>query len=164
MNKFFLLCLIGLCLLGCSNLKDKEAKVGSLAPKISAKTLEGKSIGMDQIPQNLRVIVFFQGNCGACLKELPLLNQFAKVHQEHIAIIAINSVDSQEKIAYLQKQYALDSLSVLKDNVRISYQRFKIYAFPTMVVIKDGVIIERIIGERPWSEIEKKLLGYIRYV
>lgn len=146
--------LIAFALNGCFS--SSTGEVGKKAPQIAAKNLNGQEVKFDE--SKVVVLVFFEKGCAACIKELPLLDEFAYEQIDKLQAIAINSVDEVPSIVVLQAQYSLYNVVLAKDDLDISWQRYGIFALPTTIIIKDGVVIERITGDKGWENLHSKLL------
>lgn len=146
--------LIIFALNGCFS--SSTGEVGKKAPQIAAKNLSGQEVKFDE--GKVVVLVFFEKGCAACIKELPLLDEFAYEQRDKLQAIAINSVDEVPSIVVLQAQYSLYNVVLAKDDLDISWQRYGIFALPTTIIIKDGVVIERITGDKGWENLHSKLL------
>ena len=140
---------------GCFS-NSSGGNVGEKAPKISAKKLNEEKLTLEK--DKITVLVFFEKGCAACIKELPLLDEFAYEQRDKFQAIAINSVDEVPSIVVLQAQYSLYNVVLAKDDLDISWQRYGIFALPTTIIIKDGVVIERITGDKGWENLHSKLL------
>ena len=151
--KFGAFLLIIFALNGCFS--NSTGEVGKKAPQISAKNLSGQEVKFDE--SKVVVLVFFEKGCAACIKELPLLDEFAYEQRDKLQAIAINSVDEMPSIVVLQAQYSLYNVVLAKDDLDISWQRYGIFALPTTIIIKDGIVIERITGDKPWQDLRLKL-------
>ena len=161
LNKFKFLARFGaflvftsLVLGGCFS--TNSAEVGKKAPQLSAKNLAGEAVNFDE--NKVVVLVFFEKGCAACIQELPLLDEFAFEQKDKLQAIAINSVDEMPSILVLREQYALYHIILAKDDLDISWQRYEIFALPTTIIIKNGVIVERITGDKGWENLHSKLL------
>jgi thioredoxin 2 len=76
--------------------------------------------------------------CGPCRIVSPILDAFARTHAGRVKVVKVNVDDNQ--------QLAL---------------RFDAMSIPTMVVLKDGKVVDRIVGAMPqpalWSRLEPHL-------
>ena len=143
---------------GCFS-NSSGGKVGEKAPKISAKKLNEEKLTLEK--DKITVLVFFENGCAACIKELPLLDEFAYEQRDKLQAIAINSVDEFKAIQEFKNKYKLENITFGKDDLDISWQRYSIFALPTTIIIKDSVVIERITGDKPWQDLQSKLLSFL---
>lgn len=157
LKKTLFLIFISLFLNACFS--QNEAEVGKKAPQIAAKNLSGEKVKFDE--NKVVVLVFFEKGCAFCIKELPLLNEFALQQKDKIEIIAINSVDEMPSIQVLKEQYALHHIMLVKDDLDISWQRYSIFALPTTIIIKKGIVVERITGDKGWENLHSKLVSLL---
>ena len=95
--------------------------------------------------------------CGPCREELPILNKlYTKYKEKGLKLVAV-SLDVTGPSAM---QYIVDKLEikfpVYWAGDRIS-SAFKIFGVPTILVIREGKIQERIIGKRDDKYLEDKI-------
>lgn len=157
LKKFTLLALISLFLVACFSQSGGE--VGKKAPQISAKNLAGEKLNFDE--SKIVVLVFFEKGCAFCIKELPLLDNFVSNQKDKIQAIAINSVDEMPSIQVVKEQYSLYNIILAKDDLDISWQRYSIFALPTTIIIQNGVVVERITGDKGWENLHSKLVSLL---
>jgi thioredoxin 2 len=77
--------------------------------------------------------------CGPCRFVGPILEQMAAEHAGHLKVIKVN----------------------VDDNMALS-RRFDARSIPTMVVMKDGKVVDRIVGAMPKPQLEARLAPYIK--
>lgn len=154
LGKITIFACIFLLLNGCFSQSGGE--VGKKAPDIEVKNLAGEKVKFDK--SKVVVLVFFEKGCSACIKELPLLDEFAYKHKDKLQVIGIDSVDEMASIVVLKAQYHLYNITLTKDDLDISWQRYSIFALPSTIIIKDGIVVERIIGDKGWENLHSKLL------
>ncbi|KGI56115.1 TlpA family protein disulfide reductase [Campylobacter sp. MIT 97-5078] len=157
--KFIFSLILSLVFLACEG--EKRAELGKEAPPILAKNLQGEAVKLSDFDQRLKIIVFFENGCAACIKELPLLDEFVENNQDKIVVLAINSVDEKEVINSIKERFKLEHIMLLKDDLDISWQRYAVFALPTTFIIKDGIVQEKIIGDKPWQSLQEKLLSLL---
>jgi thioredoxin 1 len=84
------------------------------------------------------LVDFWAPWCGPCLRVAPHISEIAKEYQGKLKVGKLN-VDEEASTAMM----------------------YNISSIPTLLVFKDGEIVERIIGAYPKSEIEKVLQPHI---
>ena len=76
--------------------------------------------------------------CGPCRIVSPMLDQFAREHAGRVKVVKVN-VDDNQRLAV----------------------RFDAMSIPTMVVLRDGKVVDRLVGAVPqpvlWSRLEPHL-------
>lgn len=64
-------------------------------------------------------------------------------------------------VKVLAEQFDFKNVKVLKDDLKITNDRYAVFATPTTIIIKDGMIKDRILGEKPWEFFESKLTSLL---
>lgn len=82
-------------------------------------------------------------------------------HPNKISVYAINSVDKAEVVQVLAEQLNFKNIKVLTDDLKITNDRYAVFTTPTTIILKNGVIKERILGEKPWETFESKLISLL---
>jgi thioredoxin 2 len=76
--------------------------------------------------------------CGPCRIVSPMLDQFAREHAGRVKVVKVN-VDDNQRLAI----------------------RFDAMSIPTMVVLRDGQVVDRVVGAMPqpalWARLEPHL-------
>lgn len=140
------------------NSEEKGAKIGTKAPFITAKNKNHELVKIEDF-KNTSVIVFIQDGCAFCLKNLPLLDAFAKKYQ--LKIYAIDSISKDEVFLKMLKKLALKNIIFLQDNINITWQKYSVFAVPTIIIIKDNIVKDRIIGDKNWAYLHTKLTSFL---
>lgn len=149
MNKFLLIPII-LFFIACD---DTKIAINSQAPEILAKTTENKSIKLNR--NGIELVEFWENGCAACLKVMASLDEFAK--EKNIQIYAINSIDDIKIIKKHELEHNYTNIIFLKDSQDISWSRYEIFAVPTLFILKDGVLVDKILGDRGFNYIKERL-------
>lgn len=153
MNKLFFI-LLALFFVAC---EDVKLKLNEQAPEIFAKDTSNNKIKLKR--QGIEIVQFWENGCAACLKVMASLNDYAL--SNNIKIYAINSINDLNTIKKHEREHNYKSIVFLKDEQDISWSRYEIFAVPTLFIIKDGVYIDRVLGDRGFKFIQEKLKGYL---
>ena len=140
--------------------RPAEQMVGKIAPGMSVKTVEGKSLTASDLAGKVTVLDFFAVNCGFCKKQIPRLE---KVRQDYeskgVRFVAVSQTmrkkysdtDVKNKVAELGFKGEL-----VIDHDNTAGPLYKATSFPTMVVVgKDGKVAAVNIGNI--GDLESKL-------
>ena len=77
--------------------------------------------------------------CGPCRFVGPILEQMAKDHAGRLKVVKVN-VDENPSLS----------------------RRFDARSIPTMVVLRDGKVVDRIVGAMPKPQLEQRLSPHIK--
>ncbi|WP_379138990.1 TlpA family protein disulfide reductase [Paenibacillus sp. sgz500958] len=142
-----------------SSAAETSPQAGTLAPafKLQGET-ESYSIGG---PRDKAVLLNFWASwCDPCKLEAPELNALAAKYKDVLDVYGVN-VTSQDYKPYAErfiKKYSLN-FPVMFDLKGDVYAKYNGAAFPTNVLIgKDGVISEVVIGLMTQDELEEKII------
>jgi thiol-disulfide isomerase/thioredoxin len=99
--------------------------------------------------------------CAPCRAELPILNKFhIKYKDQGLKIVAISLDVAPENMQLLVDKLDL-KFPVYWGGEKMAYE-YNIFGVPTILVVKNGKIEERIIGKRSESFLEEKIVQWIK--
>lgn len=116
---------------------------GQPAPAFSLTTVEGATIGPEQLRGRVVVINFFATWCGPCLLELPRLESIWREHKgdTNFALLCIGREESDESINAFRKKQDF-ALPMAADSNRSVYSRFATERIPrTYLLGRDGMVL-----------------------
>jgi len=111
--------------------------IGEIAPTFLAKTLEGKTVNLEQFKGKKVVwLTFWATWCPYCEREIPILKELHKKYGDKIEILAINIGvnDSIEKAKDYKFEHDLPYDIIYSNEIT---RQYKIRGTPTQIVI-DG--------------------------
>ncbi|MDU5698119.1 MAG: TlpA disulfide reductase family protein [Haemophilus parainfluenzae] len=145
-NKFVKLLAISAVIFGSVSCKDEVAAIGQKAPDIAAYDLQGKEVKLDDW-KGTRLLTFWSETCGRC------------VNPNKVQLIAIN-VDGDKvdtKAVVVKRQL---TLPVIKDQLKITAERYQLIGTPTSFVITpEGNIQAKYEGAIPAADLDKLFKG-----
>lgn len=153
MNKLFLI-VFALFFVACD---ESKIALNKSAPEIFAKDTSGNKVKLSR--KGIEIVEFWENGCAACLKVMDKLDDFAR--QEHIKVYAINSIDDLKIIKKHELENNYKAMFFLQDQQDISWSRYEIFAVPTLFILKDGVYVDRVLGDRGFNHIYKKIKAYL---
>lgn len=151
---FYILSVFSLVFIGCGD--DVGTKIGQKSPQINAKTTNGEKIKLKG--SGVEIVLFWESGCAGCISAMPHLEEFLLEHKA--LIYAINSINKKEIIKKFQNENNFSNIKILEDTLNISWDNYGVNFVPSMFVIKDGIIVDKILGDRTWNYIKPKLLPY----
>ncbi|HBA88418.1 MAG TPA: TlpA family protein disulfide reductase [Geobacter sp.] len=137
---------------GCE--ENRGVKIGEKAPSISGNDVQGNYISLPQMKGKTVVIYFWTDSCcGDNLKQLEPF--FSRNRDRGLEIVAVNEMDPKEKILSLVSKNGL-SFTMLSDEHSMLFKQYNVLGFPTILILdRDGVIREKVLGEMPTAKLEK---------
>lgn len=118
-------------LFGC---KEQTAEIGKPAPDIAAFDLQGNKAELNRFRGKTLLMSFWSGTCGVCMAELKSLEKLAVEYPGKVEILAINidgeNADTQAVLAKRKIR-----LPVLKDQMKITGERYGVMGTPTSFII-----------------------------
>lgn len=137
---------------GCED--KRGVRIGDSAPAIVGTDLRGNSIGPESLKGKTVVVYFWTDSC--CGDSLKLLEPFYRRNKSrNLELVAVNEIDTREKI---ESYVALNGVtfSMLADERSMLFKQYNVVGFPTVLVLdKDGVIREKVLGDMPTAKLEK---------
>ncbi len=88
---------------------------------------------------DIAILFFFDPNCGACIDELPYLNDLGSKLNNKTKIIAISRA-SKDKLNDFVKRMDLH-MSFISDPEGEFFEKFHVYSIPFMIVINNSRIV-----------------------
>ncbi|MGG3280952.1 redoxin domain-containing protein [Paenibacillus solani] len=122
-----------------------QAVPGQSAPTFSASGLKGEEISLANYKGRGVILNFWASWCNPCVNELPLLNEAYKL--SGVEMLAINVGENKETVQKFVDRYEIEFPIVLDSDLNIK-QKYQVVGMPLTVLIdKDGTIVERHEGE-----------------
>ena len=149
---------ISAVIFGSVSCKDEVAAIGQKAPDIAAYDLQGKEVKLDDW-KGTRLLTFWSETCGRCVAELKEFEKLAEANPNKVQLIAIN-VDGDKvdtKAVVVKRQL---TLPVIKDQLKITAERYQLIGTPTSFVITpEGNIQAKYEGAIPAADLDKLFKG-----
>lgn len=137
-----------------------EGLTGKKAPDFTLKDINNRPFNLSSLRGKVVILNFWASWCPPCRAEMPSLNNlYREFRNKGLEVVAISTdrFDSAVK-DYISKNPLNITVLIDSDN-RVSRQ-FKVFSIPTTFLIdRNGIIIERYLGEEDWTspEIKKKI-------
>ena len=107
--------------------------VNAVAPDFTLQTPEGEEVALYDVKGKLKIIDFWASWCAPCRMVVPIVEEIADERRD-IKVGKIN-VDEEPELA----------------------NKFSIMSIPTLVVMKNGKIVQQVSGARPKNAILEML-------
>lgn len=142
---------------------DNISKPGTPAPVFSLTGLDGQHYEVGGKRDKPLLLNFWASWCDPCKEEAPDLVNLYKKYGDQLDVYGVNvtAYDKLEDAKKFVEEYHY-TFPVLLDEKEEVYRRYNGIAFPTNVLIdKNGVIQEVIVGILPPEELEAKLKNLV---
>jgi len=137
-------------------------------PGFTLPSLQGQSASLDDYKGRVVLLNFWATWCRDCAKEMPEFEKLYQAYKEKgLAVLAI-ALDKEGRPAveaFLQDEHLELTYPILLDSEGHVARSYRLSWVPvTLVVGRDGKIVETVLGARPWgneevmSSFEKLLL------
>lgn len=141
-------------------LLDKPNKA-SAAHEFTAQTLDGQTVQLSQLRGQVVFLNFWATWCVPCKREMPAME---RVHQalqgQPFRMLAVNLQEGPDAIRTFVDELGL-TFDIVLDPVGEITREYRVNNLPlTYLIDKQGMIVARAIGERPWDE--DAYLDYMR--
>ena len=157
----FVVLVVALCVFLTGTLgfyKFLWGKESLLAPTFTLPSLTGQSVSLADQKGNIVLINFWATWCKDCVQEMPEFEKlYQKYHEKGLSIFAI-SIDKKGQPAvkdFLKRENLKPTYPILLDPEGHVPRAYRLRWVPvTIVVGRDGRIIEKILGAKPWGSEE----------
>lgn len=125
-----------------------ERLVGSVAPPVDARHLDGSSVSLASRRGRVVLLEFWATWCGACRSIVPAMEQLHRDYQARgISILAVSD-ESVERVTWFQRRMGV-SYPIAAEGARAA-QRYRVQALPTLVLIdRSGMVRDVSVGLPP---------------
>jgi len=139
--------------------QDQELQVGDIAPDFEGKTIYGKNFSLAKSMQKGEIVVlnFWFVACGACMAEIKHLRALHETYSKNkkIKFIGIcRDEPANQKILQDFVKIRKFPYEHISHGKKIA-EKYKIKAYPTNIIIKDGKVVYYSIGYN--EDIHQKL-------
>mgnify|MGYP002619868069 CR=1 FL=1 len=127
---------------------EEKPKIGYLAPAFELPDLGDRTVRAGGASDRLTMINFWASWCGPCDLEAPDLQELHERHADRLLLLGVNSTkyDRERDARRFVDEHEL-TFPILMDRKGAVTELYKVSQFPTTLLVdKDGVIRERIVG------------------
>jgi peroxiredoxin len=140
-----------------SNQTLEHVKAGEQAPDFELASLSGETIRLSDLRGKPVLVNFWATWCAPCVLEMPNFQKYYENYPGSFEILAVNSGETQEKVAKFVEDMGLTFPIVLDPALKV-YALYRFQGYPTSYVIdEEGVIRFRQIGMMDEATLESYL-------
>jgi thiol-disulfide isomerase/thioredoxin len=159
LRKIALAIVIGALVVSCTQMGGADPRVGSVAPDISLKSIDGTSSKLSDLKGKVVVLDFWATWCPPCRASLPNLARLSTdpaLAARGLKVIAVNCKEDAQTVRSFLATNKLE-LTASLDTDGSAEDAYKVDGIPsTFVIGRDGTIQHTIVGFNA-GETEKEL-------
>ena len=143
---------VGTALWTGSSVPDPVGR-GSSAPAFALRELPGPGeLSLASLRGQVVLLNFWATWCEPCEREMPAMQRLhEKLGPEGLRLVAVSVDDTSDVIDTFRERFGL-SFSILWDPDKRVSDAYQAYKYPeTLLIDRDGVVVERYIGPRDWD-------------
>jgi peroxiredoxin len=128
-------------------------QIGKPAPDFALNDLNGGKVALSELKGKVVILNFWATFCGPCKEEMPSLNNlFLSFKKDGLIVLAVSTDDSEKPVQSFIKAKAIAFPVMIDKDQQVFFDRYAILGLPTTFIIdRDGIIREKILGDRPWD-------------
>jgi peroxiredoxin len=128
-------------------------QIGKPAPDFALSDMNGKKVALSEFKGKVVILNFWATFCGPCKEEMPSLNNlYLTLKKDGLIVLAISTDDSEKPVQSFIKAKAIAFPVLIDKDQQVFYDRYTVLGLPTTFIIdRDGIIREKILGDRPWD-------------
>ena len=138
-----------LILAGACDANMPAGEVGTTMQAYAARTLEGDSVSLESLREDVVLLNVWATWCAPCRKEIPELQQLQERYGErglHVVGVSLDAPGSNERVREFLREFGVE-YTILRDPHEAIGGLLGVVGMPTTVLIdRDGVIRWRHLG------------------
>ena len=147
MKRWLSLAVIGVALLGLLGMAWRPPLVGSPAPEIVLKDLQGREVKLSDLRGKVVLLNFWATWCKPCKEEMPAMQaSYEKLRDQGFVVLAVNELEDAEKVAEHIRTHGHTFLVVMDHDNQVA-NRYGVVGLPASFLIdQQGIVREHIFG------------------
>lgn len=124
-------------------------------PGFTLPSLQGQPVSLDEYKGQVVLLNFWATWCRDCVKEMPEFEKLYQAYKEKglsVLAIALDKEGRPAVEAFLQEEHLELTYPILLDTEGLVARSYRLSWVPVTVVMgRDGQVIETVLGARPWG-------------
>src|SRR5947209_7251880 len=134
-------------LLGLLGMAGRPPLVGSPAPEIALKNLQGHEVKLSDLRGKVVLLNFWATWCKPCKEEMPAMQaSYDKLRDQGFVVLAVNELEDTNKVIEHIRTHGHTFLVVMDHDNRVA-NRYGVVGLPASFLIdRQGIVREHIFG------------------
>jgi len=147
MKRYLTSVIMGFVLLGLLGMAGRPPLLGSPAPEIALKDLQGQEVRLSDLHGKVVLLNFWATWCKPCKEEMPAMQvSYEKLRDQGFVVLAVNELEDVEKVAEHIRTHGHTFLVVMDHDNRVANQ-YGVLGLPSSFLIdRQGIVREHIFG------------------
>src|SRR2546426_3385505 len=147
MKRYLTSVIMGFVLLGLLGMAERPPLLGSPAPEIALKDLQGQEVRLSNLHGKIVLLNFWATWCKPCKEEMPAMQaSYERLRDQGFVVLAVNELEDVEKVAEHIKTHGHTFLVVMDHNNGVA-NRYGVVGLPASFLIdRQGIVREHIFG------------------
>jgi len=134
-------------LIGLLGMAGRPPLVGSPAPEIALKDLQGQEVKLSDLHGKIVLLNFWATWCKPCKEEMPAMQaSYDKLRDQGFVVLAVNELEDTDKVIEHIRTHGHTFLVVMDHDNRVANQ-YGVVGLPASFLIdRQGIVREHIFG------------------
>lgn len=137
--------------------------IGESAPDFELSDLDGRKVKLSDYRGKVVVLNFWATWCPPCVQEMPSLTRLHEsLGPRGVTVVTVSVDEDEQALRRFVANHGV-RVPVLRDPGRTVSNRYQTYKYPeTYILDRQGRLVEKVIGERDWSD--AATMGFVQRV
>src|SRR5437899_7510078 len=134
-------------LIGLLGVAGRPPLVGSPAPEIALKDLQGQEVKLSDLHGKIVLLNFWATWCKPCKEEMPAMQaSYDKLRDQGFVVLAVNELEDTDKVIEHIRTHSHTFLRVIDHDNRVATQYGVVGLPDSFLIDRQGIVREHIFG------------------
>ncbi len=147
MKRYLTSVIMGFVLLGLLGMAARPPLIGSPAPGIALKDLQGQEVKLSDLHGKIVLLNFWATWCKPCKEEMPAMQAaYDRLRGAGFVVLAVNELEDTDKVIEHVRSHGHTFLVVMDHDNRVA-NRYGVVGLPASFLIdRQGIVREHVFG------------------